>query len=187
MKLLFEAAAPVAAPIDSVRALIDDGWVLDAFLGRADARAYVDVDHRPGVVGFQSHWWYRGEISAAPAGTGTTLTYRVYHIAGRSAWAVPLANRLFIGYRKTVDEGAAGVAPGRGVVVGGGVDHQAVVADVVDQVAGQGADGVGAQATAVHRRIQVDVDTGVPVVRIVDRRVVASSGRWWFYPRYRWF
>ena len=72
MKLLFEAAAPVAAPIDSVRALIDDGWVLDAFLGRADARAYVDVDHRPGVVGFQGHWWYRGEISAAPAGTGTT-------------------------------------------------------------------------------------------------------------------
>ena len=58
MKLLFEASEPVKATLSDVRTLIDDGWALDAFLGRdgADvttARQYVDVDHRDGVVGFQ--------------------------------------------------------------------------------------------------------------------------------------
>ncbi|GGN72496.1 hypothetical protein GCM10010112_40880 [Actinoplanes lobatus] len=110
MKLLFEASAPVSARIERVRALIDDGWVLDAFLGSEEARSYVDVDHRPGIVGFQGHWWYRGEISAAPSTDGTTVTYRVYNIAGRTAWAVPLANRLFIGYRRTVREGVTTLA-----------------------------------------------------------------------------
>jgi hypothetical protein len=100
----------VAAPVESVRTLIDDGWVVDALLGGGDARAYVDVDHRPGIVGFQGHWWYRGEISASPAGSHTTLTYRVYNIAGRSAWAVPLANRFFVGYRQSVREGVTGLA-----------------------------------------------------------------------------
>ena len=41
-----------------------------AFLGDDQGRAPVDVDHRPGVVGFQGHRWYRGEISATPAGAG---------------------------------------------------------------------------------------------------------------------
>lgn len=110
MKLLFEASATVAAPVDSVRALIDDGWVVDTFLGDGEARAHVDIDYRPGTVGIQGRWWYRGEISAAAAGDRTTLTYRVYNIARRSAWAVPLANRLFIGYRKTVSDGVTGLA-----------------------------------------------------------------------------
>ncbi|MBO3743149.1 hypothetical protein [Actinoplanes flavus] len=110
MRLLFEASAPVSARVERVRALIDDGWVLDAFLGGEEARSYVDVDHRPGIVGFQGHWWYRGEISAEPSPDGTTVTYRVYNIARRSAWAVPLANRLFIGYRRTVREAVNGLA-----------------------------------------------------------------------------
>jgi hypothetical protein len=109
MKLLFEASAPIAAPLPEVLALIDDGWVLGPMLGTR-GRAYVDIDHRPGVVGFQGHWWYRGELTATPGPTGTVLTYRVFNIAGRSAWAVPLANRLFIGYKKTVQSGADGVA-----------------------------------------------------------------------------
>jgi hypothetical protein len=110
MKKLFEASTPVAAPVETVRALIDDGWAVRAFLGNDEAAAYVDVDHRPGVAGFQGHWWYRGEISAAPAETGSTLTYRVYNIAARGAWAVPLANKLFIGYRRTVQDGVSGLA-----------------------------------------------------------------------------
>lgn len=110
MRLLAEATATVAAPAGSVHKLIDNGWVVGAFLGNDDARNYVEVDHQPGKVGFQGHWWYRGEISAAPDGSRTTLTYRVYNIAGRSAWAVPLANRFFIGYRKTVRDGVAGLA-----------------------------------------------------------------------------
>ena len=110
MKLLFEAHAPVAAPVASVRALIDDGWVVGAFLGDGDARRYVDVDHRPGVVGFQGHWWYRGEISAAPADGGTMLTYRVYSIARQPVWTVAMANRFFVGYRRTVRDGVTGLA-----------------------------------------------------------------------------
>ncbi|MFI5909250.1 hypothetical protein [Dactylosporangium sp. NPDC051541] len=109
MKLLFEASAPVAAPVERVRPLIDDGWVVSAFLG-PERRAYVDVDHRPGVAGFQGHWWYRGEISAEPAGEHSTVVYRVYNIAARGAWAVPLANRLFIGYRRQVRDSAARLA-----------------------------------------------------------------------------
>ncbi len=37
---------------------------------------------------------------------------------------------------------------------------------VEDQVTGQGPDRVGAEATPVDHRIDVDVDAGVPVVRI---------------------
>jgi hypothetical protein len=110
MKLLAQATATIAAPVGSVVALIDDGWVVGAFLGGDEARDYVDIDHQPGTVGFQGHWWYRGEISAALDGGRTVLTYRVYNIAGRSAWAVPLANRFFIGYRATVRDGVAGLA-----------------------------------------------------------------------------
>ncbi|MBB2949055.1 hypothetical protein FB565_008860 [Actinoplanes lutulentus] len=110
MKKLFESSATVAAPVEAVRKLIDDGWVTGAFLGSDTARDHVDVDHQPGTAGFQGHWWYRGEITASPAGPGTTLTYRVYNIAAKAAWAVPLANRLFIGYQKTVDDGVAGLA-----------------------------------------------------------------------------
>ena len=112
MRLLFEASAPVRAPLAAVQRLIDDEWVLDAMLGPGpERRRYVDVDHRDGAVGLQGHWWYRGEIrAAAGAGGRTEVTYRVYNIAGRSAWAVPLANKLFIGYRRTVRERADGLA-----------------------------------------------------------------------------
>jgi hypothetical protein len=109
MKLLFEASAPVHAPLAEVRRLIDGDWVLDTVVGEA-GRPYVDVDHRDGVVGFQGHWWYRGEISASAPGGRTVVTYRVFNIARRGAWAVPLANRLFIGYDRTVRDTAAGLA-----------------------------------------------------------------------------
>ncbi|TQS47070.1 hypothetical protein [Cryptosporangium phraense] len=112
MKLLFEASERVAAPITRVQPLLDEGWALDAFLGRGGPTAYqyIDVDHRDGVVGFQGHWWYRGELSAAPENGTTLLTYRVYNIAPRLAWAVPLANKMFIGYDKQVRSSAAGLA-----------------------------------------------------------------------------
>jgi hypothetical protein len=109
MKLLFEASAPVDAPLAEVQRLIDGDWVLDAVLGDA-GRSYVDVDHRDGVVGFQGHWWYRGEISASAPGGHTVVTYRVFNIAQQGAWAVPLANRLFIGYDRKVRKSAAGLA-----------------------------------------------------------------------------
>lgn len=52
---------------------------------------------------------------------------------------------------------------GRGVV-GGGVDSEAVVAVLGDEVPGQGADGVGAGAPPVDGGVEVDVDVGVAVV-----------------------
>jgi hypothetical protein len=109
MKLLFEASAPVRATLAQVQPLIDSEWVLGPMLGER-GRAYVDINHRPGLVGFQGHWWYRGEITATESAAHTAVTYRVYNIAGRSAWAVPLANRLFIGYARTVREAAARLA-----------------------------------------------------------------------------
>ncbi|MEU7617709.1 hypothetical protein AB0M91_28760 [Micromonospora rifamycinica] len=109
MKLLFEASAPVRARLADVRRLIDTDWVPDTVLGQA-GRAYVDVDHRDGVVGFQGHWWYRGEISASAPGGHTVITCRVFNVARRGAWAVPLANKLFIGYDRTVRDTAADLA-----------------------------------------------------------------------------
>lgn len=109
MRRLFQASAPVNAPLAEVRKLIDSGWVLNPMLGD-HARAYVDIDHRPGIVGFQGHWWYRGEITATESAGRTEVTYTVFNIAGRSAWAVPLANRLFLGYRRTVEDAATRIA-----------------------------------------------------------------------------
>jgi hypothetical protein len=108
-RLLFEASAPVRATLAQVRQLIDDESVLGPMLGER-GRSYVDVDHpSPGVVGFQGHWWYRGEISAAP---GPVVTYRVFNIARSPTWVVALANRLFIGYRRTVEQAATRTAAG---------------------------------------------------------------------------
>lgn len=109
MKLLFEASAPVHAPLPQVQRLIDSEWVLETVIGTA-GRTYVDVDRRDGVLGFQGHWWYRGEISASASGGRTIVTYRVFNIARRGAWAVPLANRLFIGYKRTVRDTATRLA-----------------------------------------------------------------------------
>ena len=115
MKLLFQASAPVNADCSDVERLIEDGWVLQRFLGGVDssstaeeASAYVDVDYSPRTVGFQGHWWYRGEINVTS--DPTTLHYRVFNIARRGAWAVPLANRLFIGYAASVQAAVDGLA-----------------------------------------------------------------------------
>jgi hypothetical protein len=62
------------------------------------------------VVGVQGHWWYRGEVSASESNGQTLVTYRVYNIARRGAWAVPLANRLFIGYDRVVRQAAVDLA-----------------------------------------------------------------------------
>jgi hypothetical protein len=109
-RLLFESSAPVDAPVQAVRELIDNGWVVDAFLPHDDTAANVDIDHRPGVVGIQGRWWYRGEISAFSTNDRTMLTYRVYNVARRAAWAVPPANRFFLGYRRSVQHGVTALA-----------------------------------------------------------------------------
>jgi hypothetical protein len=42
--------------------------------------------------------------------TGTRLVQRVFNIARRGAWAVPLANRLFIGFREQLQHGTEDLA-----------------------------------------------------------------------------
>jgi hypothetical protein len=127
MKLLFEATAEVQAPLKDVVELIDNGWVLEAFLASSGQPAdnnYIDVDQQPGVVGFQGHWWYRGEISAETVEGRTMLRYRVWNIAERGAWAVPLANKFFVGYQAKVQQSTQELAHAVNNQLSGGPDQQ---------------------------------------------------------------
>ena len=57
------------------------------------------VDLDSAAIGFQGGWWYRGEYHLARHPDGTAVTHRVYNMAGpRTRWAVPLANRFFLGF-----------------------------------------------------------------------------------------
>ncbi|WNV86790.1 hypothetical protein [Umezawaea sp. Da 62-37] len=53
----------------------------------------------------QGGWWYRGEHHALPHPEGTRYVHRVYNVAQWWRWGVPLANKLFIGYRAGMREG----------------------------------------------------------------------------------
>ncbi|WP_199546409.1 hypothetical protein [Streptomyces sp. N35] len=104
-KLLAEATGEVELPADDVRrALVenfDDG--------------YLKVDVTAGRVGVQGGWWYRGEYELTPHGSGTRVVLRVYNVAARGRWAVPLANRFFRGFaqqtRTGLDTLLAGLRP----------------------------------------------------------------------------
>jgi hypothetical protein len=71
---------------------------------------YLDVDRPRRTVGVEGHWWYRGEYTFDPDQAATRLTHRVLNVAKRGRWAVPLANRLFIGYHESVRQAANDVA-----------------------------------------------------------------------------
>jgi hypothetical protein len=60
-----------------------------------------DVQESPGraVFAYQGGWWYRGETTVEPDPAGVRVTSRIYNVADRARWAVPLANRFFIGAR----------------------------------------------------------------------------------------
>src|SRR5260370_10122078 len=59
------------------------------------------------------------------------------------------------------------VAPDGCGVVGGGIDDQAVVAAVSDQVSPERTNRAGAESAAVKRRVQVDVTACVPVIALI--------------------
>ncbi|WP_067819349.1 hypothetical protein [Actinomadura kijaniata] len=69
---------------------------------------YLRVEERDDLVAVQGGWWYRGEYHLAPEGDGTRITHRVLNVATRGRWAVPLANRFFVGFRERTREGFAG-------------------------------------------------------------------------------
>jgi hypothetical protein len=52
-------------------------------------------------------WWYRGEYTLLPCAAGTQVTYRVYNVATRARWLVPLVNRLYIGFPAATRQGFA--------------------------------------------------------------------------------
>lgn len=60
----------------------------------------VDVDPDRRQVGMQGHWWYRGEFQVIDTHAGVFLEHRVRNVADRLRWMVPVANRLFLGYRE---------------------------------------------------------------------------------------
>ncbi|MEV4159175.1 hypothetical protein [Nonomuraea dietziae] len=57
-----------------------------------------------GELTHQGGWWYRGEWSVEPHPRGAMVVHRVYNVAAWMRWAVPLANRFFIGYEKATRE-----------------------------------------------------------------------------------
>ncbi len=77
--LLFEVTGIIEAPADQV------------------------TPHLPPPM--QGGWWYRGEYTAEHHPEGTRVVHRVYNVAERGRWAVPLANKLFIGYRARLAQG----------------------------------------------------------------------------------
>ena len=66
---------------------------------------YHNVEAKEGQVIVQGGWWYRGEYRLEAHGNGTRVTLTVYNIASRARWAVPLANKLFIGFSRTTKQG----------------------------------------------------------------------------------
>ncbi|NUR91770.1 MAG: hypothetical protein HOY71_47490 [Nonomuraea sp.] len=59
------------------------------------------------TVAYQGGWWYRGEWSVLAHPEGARLVHRVYNVARRGRWGVPLANRFFIGFDRRTREGFA--------------------------------------------------------------------------------
>ncbi|MGW0810475.1 hypothetical protein [Nonomuraea sp. NPDC002799] len=92
-ELITEVTGVVAAPVERVwPALLDS--VPRTELG----------EH---TFAYQGGWWYRGEWSVAPHPEGTRVVHRVYNVAQRLRWGVPLANRLFIGFEENTRQGFA--------------------------------------------------------------------------------
>ncbi len=87
-KLLYEFTGTVQAPPETVRqrlqASLPPPW----------------AESSGGVFFVQGGWWYRGEFELAPHAQGTQVTHRVFNVAKVGRWAVPLANRFFIGFEK---------------------------------------------------------------------------------------
>jgi hypothetical protein len=86
-KLLYEFTKTVPAPIEAVRRRLRaalPGW----------------AESGDGVFWIQGGWWYRGEYELTTQTGGTRVTHRVFNVAKVGRWAVPMANRFFIGFER---------------------------------------------------------------------------------------
>ncbi len=98
MKPMVEVSGVVPAPAAEVFARIAGDLEKMPY----NPRFEVDPDRR--LVAQQGGWWYRGEYTVEDDPAGSRVTHRVYNVASWGRWAVPLANRFFIGFRARVRE-----------------------------------------------------------------------------------
>lgn len=111
---LFEASGIIEAPLSTVTPLVMSvdflGLPAEAVTSGGPARfdvvldgrhlLYVDIDEIRRTIGLQGHWWYRGEYTVDSHLSGTRLTHRVFNVASRARWGVPLANKFFVGFEE---------------------------------------------------------------------------------------
>lgn len=75
----------------------------DRYTYRADGHSgIIELDHAKRTIAYQGGWWYRGEYALFPADASTRIVHRVYNVATRGRWAVPLANKMFLGFSEDV-------------------------------------------------------------------------------------
>jgi hypothetical protein len=98
MKFPLDVSTHVDAPFDRVETALESDWILESWLDAPVDPSTVHVQRAPGKIAVEGNWWYRGELTARPEGSGASLTLRVSNIAKRARWAVPLANRFFKGF-----------------------------------------------------------------------------------------
>ncbi|MFI7105464.1 hypothetical protein ACIBK9_04080 [Nonomuraea sp. NPDC050227] len=100
-RLITEVAGVVGAPVERV-------WQA---LTRSLPEHPMTVEQNGYTVAYQGGWWYRGEWTVLPHPEGARVEHRVYDVAERGRWAVPLANRFFIGFAQRTRKGfAEGIA-----------------------------------------------------------------------------
>jgi hypothetical protein len=96
---MVEVSGIVAAPADVIVDRVFEYF--DSQRGRYFPAVEID---RPGrTVALQGGWWFRGEYTVDDHPAGSRVTHRVYNVATSMRWGVPLANRLFIGFRRKVE------------------------------------------------------------------------------------
>jgi hypothetical protein len=100
------AAGPVAGahhnPAHNTNAAVDSDGILryQAPIGNPPNTATVEVDQNRHTLAIQGHWWYRGVYTVREDPRGSLVEYRVYNIATRGRWAVPLMQRRLPHYMR---------------------------------------------------------------------------------------
>lgn len=99
MKLLVEVSGVVPAPVAEVFTRLEETLRAQPYNPGFER----DAERR--FLAQQGGWWYRGEYLVEEDPDGARVTHRVYNVATWSRWAVPLANRFFVGFAGRVGEG----------------------------------------------------------------------------------
>lgn len=102
-KLMVSVVGGLEAPASAVSELVL-GDLSAATGGRYTPT--VEVEGARTTYAIQGGWWYRGEYTIEPDDQGgTRFTHQVFNVAQWMRWAVPLANKGFVGFRETTRQG----------------------------------------------------------------------------------